>query len=76
MDSFIIAVCFAAVLGIGFYHSRRKTTTMDYFLAGRHVGWFAVGATLFSTSATSTSSGWRVRGLPAALLSAATSGLG
>ena len=50
MDTFLIAIYFAAVLGIGFYHSRRKTTTTEYFLAGKHVGWFAVGATLFSTN--------------------------
>ncbi len=49
-DTIIIALYFAAVLGIGFYHSRRKTTTTEYFLAGKHVGWFAVGATLFSTN--------------------------
>ena len=50
MDTFIIAIYFAAVLGIGFYHSRRKTTAAEYFLAGKHVGWFAVGATLFATN--------------------------
>ena len=50
IDTVIIALYFAAVLGIGFYHSRRKTTTTEYFLAGKHVGWFAVGATLFATN--------------------------
>lgn len=50
MDTIILAVYFAAVLGIGFYHSRKKTTTTEYFLAGKHVGWFAVGATLFATN--------------------------
>ncbi len=50
MDNIIIAVYFAAVFYIGFYHSRRKTTTTEYFLAGKHIGWFAVGATLFATN--------------------------
>lgn len=50
MDTVIIVLYFAAVLGIGFHHSRNKTTTTDYFLAGKHVGWFAVGATLFATN--------------------------
>jgi len=50
IDTIIIALYFAAVLGIGFYHSRRKTTATEYFLAGKHVGWFAVGATLFATN--------------------------
>ena len=50
MDAFIIAVYFIAVFGVGFYHSRNKNTTTEYFLAGKHIGWFAVGATLFSTN--------------------------
>ena len=50
MDAFIIALYFAVVFAIGFYHSRKKNTTSDYFLAGRHTGWFAVGATLFATN--------------------------
>lgn len=50
MDAFIIAAYFVAVFGVGFYHSRNKNTTTEYFLAGKHIGWFAVGATLFSTN--------------------------
>ncbi|MYG01886.1 MAG: sodium transporter, partial [Acidobacteriia bacterium] len=50
MDAFIITLYFAAVFGVGFYHSRNKNTTTEYFLAGKHIGWFAVGATLFSTN--------------------------
>ena len=50
MDAFIIAVYFIAVFGVGFYHSRNKNTTTEYFLAGKHIGWFALGATLFSTN--------------------------
>lgn len=50
MDALIITVYFIAVFGVGFYHSRNKKTTTQYFLAGKHIGWFAVGATLFSTN--------------------------
>ena len=50
MDTFIIAAYFAAVFAVGFYHSRNKDTTTEYFLAGKHIGWFAVGATLFATN--------------------------
>lgn len=50
MDNAIIALYFAVVFAIGFYHSRKKRDTTDYFLAGKHVGWFAVGATLFATN--------------------------
>ena len=53
LDTVIIGAYFLGVLGIGFYHSRKKDTTRDYFLAGRHVGWFAVGASLFSTNISS-----------------------
>src|SRR5207244_729767 len=35
------------VFAIGFYFSRKERTSEDYFLAGRNVGWFAIGASLF-----------------------------
>ncbi|MDQ1470093.1 MAG: hypothetical protein QOJ99_1573, partial [Bryobacterales bacterium] len=41
------------VFGIGIYHSRRQRTTSEYFLAGHSIGWFAVGASLFSTNISS-----------------------
>ena len=50
MDTVIIVAYFLVVFYIGFYHSRKKRTTEDYFLAGHHTGWFAVGATLFATN--------------------------
>ncbi len=49
-DYLILAAYFAVTLAVGFYHSRRERTSTDYFLAGRHVGWFAVGASLFATN--------------------------
>ena len=53
LDTLIIAAYFAVVFAIGFYHSRHERTTSDYFLAGRHVGWFAIGASLFATNISS-----------------------
>jgi solute:Na+ symporter, SSS family len=53
LDLIIIAVYFAAVLSIGFIFSRRGKTTTEYFLAGRHVGWIAIGASLFATNISS-----------------------
>ena len=50
LDYIILAAYFAVTLAVGFYHSRRERTSTDYFLAGRHVGWFAVGASLFATN--------------------------
>jgi len=47
VDIVIIGIYFAIVFGIGFYFSRKERTSEDYFLASRHVGWFAIGASLF-----------------------------
>ncbi|MER3524478.1 MAG: sodium transporter [Ignavibacteria bacterium] len=52
-DALIIVLYFVAVLSVGLYFSRRKKTTTEYFLAGRHVGWIAIGASLFSTNISS-----------------------
>src|SRR3954471_13373543 len=46
-DLVIIGVYFALVFGIGLYFARKERTSEDYFLAGRNVGWFAIGASLF-----------------------------
>jgi solute:Na+ symporter, SSS family len=53
LDALIIAVYFVIVFAIGFYHSRRERTSSEYFLAGRHVGWFAIGTSLFATNISS-----------------------
>jgi len=47
IDVAIIAFYFVVVFAIGFYFSRKERTSEDYFLAGRNVGWFAIGASLF-----------------------------
>lgn len=47
LDLVVIGVYFAIVFAIGFYFSRRERSSEDYFLAGRNVGWFAIGASLF-----------------------------
>jgi solute:Na+ symporter, SSS family len=47
VDLVIIGLYFILVFGIGFYFSRKERTSEDYFLAGRHIGWFAIGASLF-----------------------------
>jgi SSS family solute:Na+ symporter len=47
LDIGIIAVYFVIVFSIGFYFSLKERTSEDYFLASRHVGWFAIGASLF-----------------------------
>lgn len=47
LDIVVIAVYFLIVFAIGFHFSRRERSSEDYFLAGRNVGWFAIGASLF-----------------------------
>lgn len=47
LDIAVIAVYFLIVFAIGFHFSRRERSSEDYFLAGRNVGWFAIGASLF-----------------------------
>jgi SSS family solute:Na+ symporter len=46
-DLVIIGLYFCVVFAIGFYFSRKERTSAEYFLAGRNVGWFAIGASLF-----------------------------
>ncbi|HJZ64963.1 MAG TPA: sodium:solute symporter [Candidatus Acidoferrum sp.] len=47
LDLAIIGIYFLIVFGIGFYFSRKGKTSEQYFLAGRDIGWFFVGASLF-----------------------------
>ena len=53
LDFLIVAACFALVFGIGLYFRNRGKNSTDYFLAGRDVGWIAIGASLFSTNISS-----------------------
>jgi SSS family solute:Na+ symporter len=53
LDNTILVAYFLGIFAIGFYHSRRERTARDYFLAGQHVGWFAIGASLFATNISS-----------------------
>jgi SSS family solute:Na+ symporter len=46
-DLIIIGLYFCVVFAIGLYFSVKERTSTDYFLAGRNVGWFAIGASLF-----------------------------
>lgn len=50
LDWAIIAAYFLILLGIVYWTSRRNESTDDYFLAGRNVGWFAIGASLFASN--------------------------
>ena len=47
VDLVIVLLYFAIVFGIGLYFARRERTSEEYFLAGRDIGWFFIGASLF-----------------------------
>ncbi len=49
IDWLIIGLYFSVIAGIVVWASRRVANTTDYFLAGRHLGWFVVGASLFAS---------------------------
>jgi SSS family solute:Na+ symporter len=50
LDWIVIVAYFAALFFIVYLSSRQQETTTDYFLAGRNIGWFAVGASLFASN--------------------------
>ncbi|MFH4967513.1 sodium:solute symporter [Gaetbulibacter sp. M240] len=50
-DWVAIALYFIVLLGIAVWVIRKKqANTEDYFLAGRNVGWFVVGASIFASN--------------------------
>jgi len=51
LDWVIIGLYFAMLLGIAWWVARRnRDTADDYFLAGRNLGWFLVGASIFASN--------------------------
>lgn len=50
-DWIAISIYFAILAGIAIWVIRKKNSnTEDYFLAGRNVGWFVVGASIFASN--------------------------
>ncbi len=51
IDLTVIAGYFMIILGLAWWVIRqRQDTTTDYFLAGRHLGWFIIGASIFASN--------------------------
>lgn len=50
LDWSVIGVYFLILLVVVVSVTRRQTTTTDYFLAGRNVGFFAIGASIFASN--------------------------
>lgn len=51
LDWITISIYFAIIAGIAIWVIRKKEdNTEDYFLAGKNVGWFVVGASIFASN--------------------------
>ncbi|VAX18473.1 Sodium/sugar cotransporter [hydrothermal vent metagenome] len=51
LDWVVIGLYFTVILGIAWWVIKQKQeSTEDYFLAGRHAGWFVIGASIFASN--------------------------
>jgi SSS family solute:Na+ symporter len=51
IDWVVIAAYFGVILGLAWWvMKQRAKTSTDYFLAGRHLGWFVIGASIFASN--------------------------
>jgi SSS family solute:Na+ symporter len=51
LDWIVLGGYFAVLLGVAWWVILRKNkTTVDYFLAGRNIGWFVIGASIFASN--------------------------
>ncbi len=51
LDWAVVGFYFLILIGIVWWAVRQKQeSTADYFLAGRHVGWFVIGASIFASN--------------------------
>ena len=51
IDWVVILIYFAIILGIAWWVIRQKNETSDdYFLAGRNLGWFVIGSSIFASN--------------------------
>ena len=52
LDWIIILFYFGIIAGISWWavKKKKKDSADDYFLAGRHLGWFVVGASIFASN--------------------------
>jgi SSS family solute:Na+ symporter len=51
LDWIVVALYFTAIGGVAWYAIRQdRGTTDDYFLAGRNLGWFVIGASIFASN--------------------------
>ena len=55
LDLALIALYVVGIVAIGFYFAKRTKTTDDYFLAGRSLGWWLIGLSLYASNISSSS---------------------
>ena len=60
LDWIVLGIYFLALIAVAVWVVLQKNkNTEDYFLAGRNVGWFVIGASIFASSSSSTVSSRR-----------------
>src|SRR2546428_13965546 len=51
VDWFVIAIYFSVLLGVAWWVVKKgKDSAADYFLAGRNLGWWIIGASIFASN--------------------------
>ena len=51
LDWLAIALYFTVLFGVAWWVVRKaKNTATDYFLAGRNLGWWVIGASIFASN--------------------------
>ena len=54
IDGVILFIFLVSSLGLGLYFSKKSdSSTNEYFLAGRNIGWLAIGLSIFATNISS-----------------------
>ncbi|MDR1816713.1 MAG: sodium:solute symporter [Puniceicoccales bacterium] len=50
VDWFVVAAYFVLLVGIVWWSAQKQKSAADYFLAGRHAGWFVVGCSILASN--------------------------
>ncbi len=50
LDWLVIGIYFLMLGAVVWWSSRKQDSSADYFLAGRNIGWFAIGGSLFASN--------------------------
>ena len=50
LDWAVIGAYFVVLAGVVAWSAMRQKSSADYFLAGRNLGWFVIGASLFASN--------------------------